>query len=159
MLAAGKIAGGTRKPIMQARKQLEHFYQVAVNPTLISSPIGAEKQILADRKRSENLAPFGDLDKPKLDDLVRRPAAQLLAVELDRAGADIEQPRQRQQRGRLAGAIGAEQGDDLSQLKGEADASDRFDGAIAHQQIFNVKQRAHNKLYTGAPSSALSSPK
>ncbi len=39
------------------------------------------------------------------------------------------------------------------------DAFDRFDGAVAHLQIFNLKQRAHDKLCTGAPSSALSSPR
>ena len=94
---------------------------------------------------------------PQIDDLVRRPAAQFLAIKQDGTVAGVDQARQRQQRGRLAGAIGAEQSGDLPQFQGEIDALDRFDGAVVDLQILDFKQDAHDGLFTAgeSPSSSL----
>ena len=59
----------------------------------------------------------------------------------------LQQPRDRAQRGRLAGAVGADQGDDLRPLDGEADALDGLDPAVGHHQVLDLKhRRSHSQV-------------
>ena len=49
---------------------------------------------------------------------------------LDHAFLGIDNSGHRLQQGRLAGAIGAEQGDDAAFRNGDADVTNRFDGVV-----------------------------
>jgi hypothetical protein len=70
-------------------------------------------------------------------------AARCVAVEVD-VPAGRQQPHDRRQAGRLAGAVGADHGDDLPGAHLEADVVDRLDLAVVHPQVLHLQQRAHS---------------
>ena len=70
-----------------------------------------ESQVLGDRELPEDFTILGDVADALLDDPVRRHPEQFDAVERDRPGAG-EQPQHRQEGGRLAGAVAAQEGGD-----------------------------------------------
>jgi len=55
-----------------------------------------------------------------------------------------------EQRG-LAGAIGADDGDDLVVLDGERHRADRLDLAIGDMRVSDLQQRAHAGIHATAP--------
>ena len=93
------------------------------------------------------LSRSGTSTMPRARDLVRQPVLDALALEDDRAFGDAgvvdaEEARDRAQRRGLAGAVGAEQRDDLPVLDRKRDALHRGDGAlIDHLELFDGQQR------------------
>ena len=65
----------------------------------------------------------------------------LLALEADRALARRGQPGDRAQRGRLAGAVGADQRHDLALLHRQRDALERLDVAVVGVDVLDLEQR------------------
>ena len=56
------------------------------------------------------------------------------AVEQDPPGRRAEQPGDRAEQRRLAGAVGSDEGDELARADVERDAVERDDGAVARRQ-------------------------
>ena len=89
----------------------------------------------------------GTSTMPRRGDLVRRPVLDALALEDDRAFGDArvveaEEAGDRAQRRGLAGAVGAEQRDDLPGLDRERDALHRGDHAVVdHFELLDGEQR------------------
>lgn len=73
------------------------------------------------------------------DDLVRADAVQRFAVEDDPAPGGLEQPGQGAQCRRLAGAVGADEGDDLTGFDAEGDALDGFDLAVGDLEVLHLQ--------------------
>ena len=59
------------------------------------------------------------------------------------AAARPQQARQGQQRGALAGAVGADQGGDFTLVEMQGDALDGLDVAVGHRQVLNPQEDAH----------------
>ena len=87
------------------------------------------------------MPPFGDQRQPLGNDLVRRQARQVLALEVDPAALDLDQARDRAQGGGFARAVCADQGHDLPLLHPEGNALDGLDAAVAHAKIINSQHR------------------
>lgn len=72
------------------------------------------------------------------DDLVRGDVGEGFAVEDDAAADRFEQAGEGAQGGGLAGAVGADEGDDLAGLDGEGDALDGFDLAVGDAEVLDL---------------------
>ncbi|MEY9246242.1 hypothetical protein ABIF27_006897 [Bradyrhizobium elkanii] len=98
-------------------------------------------------------------------DLVGRHAGDVAAVELDRAGAGARPAEDRHHQRRLAGAVGADQGDDLAAIDLDIDALQRLDLAIRRAHAAHREQgcrclcRAHVPLSITAIASSSSAPR
>ena len=69
--------------------------------------------------KGEDAPPFGHHGDAHLDDVVGVGAVDPLALEMDFAGVDFPEPGDRAQDGRLARAIGPDEGDGLTLVEVE----------------------------------------
>ena len=70
-------------------------------------------------------------------------AHQVLPQKFDGAGAGVEQAGDSLQRGGFAGAVGADQGDNLSGIYLERDALDGVYGAVVDVDVADFQNRFH----------------
>ena len=89
------------------------------------------------RKQRQVLEGAGDAD---LGDAMRRPAEQRAAFEPDVAAGRRVEPAQAVEEGRLAGAVGSDQPEDLALVEVERDAVERDDAAKAHHDLADFEQ-------------------
>ena len=113
LLAAGQRAGLLVAPLLQDREAREHALHVLHHLGLVAAHVGAQAQVLLDRQAGEGAAPVGHVGHAHAHHGLGGLADQLLAVEQD-AAAGLDHLAQRAQRGRLAGAVGAEDGGDVA---------------------------------------------
>src|SRR5207245_9033130 len=95
-------------------------------------------------ERGLRLADRGELERPHQatsGDLVRPEAGDVLAVEDDRAPGRSQDPGQQVETGRLAGAVGADQADDLALVDGEVDAVDGGQATEEPGEITGLEER------------------
>jgi hypothetical protein len=93
-----------------------------------------------------------------------RHVGDVAAVELDPAGTGARLAEDRHHQGRFAGAIGADQGDDLAVIDGKIDALQRLDLAVSGAQGPDREQgcggwRGHVPLSITAMASSSSAPR
>ncbi len=96
---------------------------------------GPEQQVLAHRHGGEYLAAFGDERTPAADDLLGRHAGDGLLPEPDLAAARPQQAGHRPEQGRLAGAVGADDRDDLALLDMERDVAQHHQAAVTRLEV------------------------
>jgi len=84
-------------------------------------------EVLGDRERREHGSAAGHLDDARLGRLDRVDAGDVAPVEVHAAADRLHQTGDGLEEGRLAGAVGAEQGDDLVLLDVEVDAEQHLD--------------------------------
>ena len=103
---------GARQP----RKQRVHALQVARDRGLVVAPVGAHQQIVLDGHAVEKLPAFRHLHKAD----AQRPGRASSAPDLRPSNVDVagagDDARQRAQQRRLAGAVAADQRDDLGRV-------------------------------------------
>ena len=134
---------------------LEHREQV-VDPVLgprlrrlVLAAHAAGAQVLLHREPAEDPPALGDLHQAHADDLRRVAAAEVGAVEADRARLDpaAVQPQgagDGAQQRRLAGPVAAEDGDDLAVGDLHGHAAHRLDGAaVGHVERFDAQHGQH----------------
>ncbi len=154
-LAAGKQAADAAPEIAELGKKL-------VDQRLALSALGVRdaardrrEQVLGHREIGKHLVALGHQHDAATRVLVRQPVLDALALEGDRAlgdarVVDAEKARDRAQRRGLAGAVGAEQRDDLPRLDRERDALHRRDGAlIDHLELVDGEQGHRRAPVTG----------
>ena len=129
----------------QDGKAFEHRLQ----PLAPARPVPAEPearqfQVLADREGGENAPPLGHLDETKAHPGGRRDPSEVAPQERQRARAGLYQSGQCLEDRALAGAIGAQQGDDLALVDAEADFGDPPDGAVVHSHAGDLED-AHRR--------------
>jgi hypothetical protein len=103
--------------------------------------VGAELEILADRERREDAAASGR-GRAAAHEVVARHAADRRALEEDAARARRDHPRGRGERRRLAGAVGADERDDLARLHLERDAVERLHGPVRDDEVLDDEHQA-----------------
>jgi hypothetical protein len=103
----------------------------------------SELEVVGDGEVREDAASLRHVRHAFAGDDVRLHAADVLAVERDLALARLEQARDRAERGGLARAVRADEGDDLALLDVEVDAVQRGDGAVADFEVADREDRRH----------------
>ena len=76
-------------------------------------------------------------------DAVRREPVDRPALELDRAGAGLQKPKDRLDGATLPGAVGAEDGPDLSLGDLKAEARYGGDGTVHDLEVRHPEENAH----------------
>src|SRR6185437_10258449 len=107
LLAAGQRSGLLASAFGQAREMAIDLVEVGGDPGRVAPRISAHPQVLLDRKIGESPAAVGHVGDPAARDVFGRTIVDTAAFEADLAAAPDE-ARQRPERGRLAGAVGAE---------------------------------------------------
>ena len=92
-----------------------------------------------------------------------RHIGDVAAIELDLAGAGARLAEDRHHQRRLAGAVGADQGDDLAGIDLDVDALQRLDLAVSGAQAADREQgigrRSHDPVSITAIASSSSAPR
>ena len=116
LLAAGEVAGRLVEPVAQDREQLEHVLGRRRRRAALSLRCShaASRRFSATVSDGNTPCAAGHLHDAAPGDLVRRRVGHVAAVEHDRAVGRLDEAGDRLQQRRLAGAVGAEQRDDLA---------------------------------------------
>ena len=87
--------------------------QVRADLRVSAAVVGSHEQVLLHRHVREKPAPFRHMDDPQIDDLMRLQMAEVLAQETDFPFSRGEDAGNGFQQRRLAGAVGADDSNDL----------------------------------------------
>src|SRR5207245_6765128 len=141
LLASGERSGHLPLALAQDGKEGEPALHVLLDPVLVAAQERTQLKILPQGEVGEDPAPLRRVGKAALDQLVRlHPRDRLLAVE-DASSGRLQETGDRPQRGRLAGAVRADEGDDLAFAHFARDASQRVDGAVVHVEAIEAQER------------------
>jgi hypothetical protein len=101
--------------------------------------LSADVEVLGHRERRKHLAPLGHLAEAEVANAMARPARNVHAAENDAAAQLRPHPGERADQRRLAGAVGADDGDDGALLDLERYAVERLDVAVEHIEVFDAQ--------------------
>jgi hypothetical protein len=132
-----------RAALGEAGEAVVNGAEVAAN-VLLAPPAGvsAEDQVIGDRHLAEQLALFRHKANAALDALLDIEAAKIDAL-LDDPSSRRQQAHEGAEQRRLAGAVGANHGDDLAGLEPQREAAHGFDLAVGDVKILDRKKRRH----------------
>jgi hypothetical protein len=138
LLAAGQRAGVLGALVAQHREQRPD----AVDRRRAAARVGAQQQVVLDAERAEHLAPLGHLDDAAHHALARRLAADVGALEAQRAAVHRLHARQRAQQRRLAGAVGTDDRDQLAGVHVQRHPGQGRDAPVAAAQCAHFEHQA-----------------
>src|SRR5918993_2121004 len=138
LLAAGHRAGFLLDAFAEAWEELEDAVHVFAHARVVVSVVGAHLQVLAHRHAAEDLAPLRALGDALGDHVVRREALYLLAGKHDLALPRRQDAVDGAQRGGLARAVGAYEGDHLPLLDGQGDAAQGLDVPVTAVNVVQL---------------------
>ena len=142
LLAAGERAGRLLELLAQHREEVEHLLQRLRAARLRGAAEAAELQVLLHRHFGKEPAAFGHEGDAGLAVAMRRQARDVGAVDVQAAARDPVQSGKRVDERALAGAVRAEQDDDLALLDAKVDAAHRLDRAVLDPQLGDREQAA-----------------
>src|SRR5206468_7683137 len=99
-----------------------------------------EQQVLLDREAREQSAALGHHRDALADDLMRRERADRAPAELDHVGGAAKRAGDSAQKGGLAGAVGADDGDRLALLDRHVYVEERLEIAVEDTQTARSQQ-------------------
>ena len=112
--------------------------------------VGAHREVLLDGQRAEHAAAFGHHGETLAHELEGGTARHVLAGVADGAVLHRLQAGDALQRRRLAGAVGADQADELAAVDVEVDALDGVDAAVRDLDARELEQRVRVGRTAGA---------
>ena len=157
-LAAREISRQLSAAAGEHGKVVEHLlerHRRARRATIGQRPRHERAQIFLDCQGLEDLVALGHQHEPAPRQLVRRAAGDGRALEHDPTADDLcvvsaEKARDRAERGRLAGAVGAEQRDDRARRHAERHALDRRRHMVVDDlEVLQLEQRRHDAERSG----------
>ena len=129
LLATRQCAAALGAAVGEPREQRENALEVGHEMSLVGHR-RADLQVFEHGHARKNPAAFGRLRDAELGDLVRRQRSDIAAGEADAAVVRARIAEYRHHQGRLAGAVGADQRDDLAFMHIEVDALERKHVAV-----------------------------
>src|SRR2546423_5660702 len=142
LLAARERRGGQTEPVAERREWLEQALAGRVVSTRSARGGGAEPEVLSHTEPREDPPALRRKPDAAADDPLRRQAADLLAVELDRAGPRPVQADDRHERRRLAGAVCAQERDDLPLAHPQRHVPHGHDRPVARGEPAHLQERS-----------------
>src|SRR5262245_57739086 len=118
LLAAGELGALARQPLREIGEHGEHI----VAGEAARADRRRQHQVLLDAQAGKDAAFFGAIGDAEPGDVAGLQLDGLAAGKADRAGPLREQPHDRPEDGRLAGAVAAEEGDERAARDREVDA-------------------------------------
>ena len=132
LFTAGKRPGKLGLTLFQTGEKAVNILEVCPDAFGVFPGVCAKVKVLRDGLLGEDSPPLRNLGKTQPDNLVRSDPGQLLAVHLYASGSRMKQTGNRMHGRGLAGAVRADQGDDLSVLDVEGNPLDGLDHAIIY---------------------------
>ena len=99
----------------------------------------AHLEVFGNRQRRENLPALGHLADAEIADAMARPAGDIGAAEQDAAARRPQHAGDGADQRGLAGAVGADDGDDRALLDVERHAVERLRVAVEHIEVFDAR--------------------
>src|SRR5581483_1325666 len=137
LLAAGKGAAALPAVLAQHRERLQNGLQV---PAPRTSRRAADHEVLFDGHLAEELPAFRDERDPAAHASVRALAREIASVEDDTPARRPVCARDRTEKRRLAGAVGADERENLAVLDGERDVANGVKKAVANVEMLDGEQ-------------------
>ena len=153
LLAAGQRAGHLRRALLEDGEELEALLHVLRDALRVAPQEGAQEQVFRQGQVGKDAPTFGCVTEPARYEPVRLEPADgcPLVPDLPRGGPQHSAYRA-QGRG-LAGAVRADQRDDLSLADPDGDAAEGMDRAVVHVERLQLEQRfCHQR---GLPAAAI----
>src|SRR3989344_5358480 len=141
LLAAREQTGVLRSALLEDGKVGIDRLHVARHAVTIAARVGAHEQVVAHREQREHLAPLGHVHQALLHDVRWIPGGDVLAFELHRTLARVDDAADGFEDGGLARAIGTEHGGDLASTHLQAHAADGLDGAVGALDVEQLELR------------------
>ena len=138
LLAARQRLRRRLAPLDEHRKQVVDALERPIAG--LAPAVGADPQVLLDAERREQAPPLRHQGDAEPHDLGRRQAADRPAVEHDAAGLCRQEAGDGLEEGRLAGAVGADDGERLARVELEVDAVEGLEVAVEGGEPMGLKQ-------------------
>ena len=139
LFAAGEGARQLPVPLFQPGEERIDPLEILCDLRLVPAEIGPQLQVLQHRQVGEYPPSLGTHGDTLADNPVNGLAQKLPAVPLDGAGGGLYKAGDGTQGGGLAGAVGADQSDNLAVRHLQGDTPQGLDAAVGHVEIFNFK--------------------
>ena len=146
LLAAGKLGALAPAPLLQVREQLVDLVDATGRR---ARPAAAACRFSSTSRLEKMPRSSGQNASPEAGDPVRGQIDRLGAIEEHRTFALADDAHDRLQRRGLAGAVAAEQGDDLARGDVEVDAVQDVRFAVPGVQVADRQQRAGLRALSG----------
>jgi hypothetical protein len=141
LLATGQRARDLCPPLLEAREELEHTVHVGSDAGLVAARVGAHEEVVEDAHAGEKPPAFRRLADSELDDSRGARARDVLAFEFDRPRGRVHEAGNGSERRGLAGAVGADQGDDLAFVDVDRHTAQGLDAPVQRIDAFELEQR------------------
>ena len=153
LLAAGKRPRHLPGALAQDREELEDPLPCGGHGGPVALGHRPETEVVGDGEAREHAASLRGQREAALDDSLGREPLDLLAAEANAAAGRGHEARDGVQEARFAGAVRAEQGDDLALPDAKRDLADRDDGAVADEEALDgekvIRQRPPVRCSSG----------
>ena len=140
LLSAAHGAGQLVLAFTQARKEHKHLLHIGRDLGLVVTDVGAHLQVLDDGHAGEHAAPLRHHGQPFLDQVPRAFALDAFAHVFDVAALQRQRASDGFHGGGFAGAIGADQRDQLALVDFKINALDRLDAAVSHLEAGHLEK-------------------
>ena len=141
LLAAGQRARNLPDAFAQHREHGEHVLLALPNLLLVGAQEGAHSQVLPHRQASEDAPALGNLHDATSDHVVGRDVGEHLTLEAHLALGRGQDAADCVERGGLARAVGANQGDNLVGVDLQGESPQRVDVPVEDMQVVDVEHR------------------
>jgi len=132
---------GDARALLRGERTALNFLQRLSAPAARARQHRAHLQVLEHREAGEHLAPLGDLADAEVADGVRFQPENGFLLEGNRPGSWLLYSRNAADERGLAGAVGADDGDDLALGHAERDAIERLRVAVVQIEIFHFQHQ------------------
>src|SRR6185295_15984968 len=143
LLAAGERAGELVVAFLEAREHGEDVVESSFRLAARAREEAADLEVLEHAQAGEDLPPLGDLADAEVAGDMRLAAGNVLPLELDFPGAGLLDAGDGADERGLAGAVGADDGDDLALRHLERNVGEGLSIAVVQIQIPDPKKRIH----------------
>ena len=141
LLAAGQVRSRVLQPCPQDRERLEHRFDAFVDPAaLVTDGPARGPQVVSHGERREHARATGNLCDTVRRDLAGWGVGDVATVQEDRAEVGFGEPRDRSQQCGLAGAVGAEERDDLALRDLEVDVEEDLELPVGDVEVVDDEQ-------------------
>jgi hypothetical protein len=148
LLPAAQRGGRPAAQLEQHREELIDRGQQSRHARLVAAQVQrAEDQVVLDGLVEEQPAAFRDERRVAACDPVRREPREVGIADADLAAAILDEAHDRPQHGRLARAVGAEQGDRLARRDVQVDVADDVVAAVPGEQRRDLERVAVRRAH------------
>ena len=156
LFAAGQGTAALREALRKMREQRQYTLEITAEFGGLGDD-RAHLQVFQHRHAGKDAAPFGRVGELQARDAVRLQMRNVVTVEGDRAGPRARLAADGHHQSRFAGAVGADQRDDLAFVDVEIDAFERPDPAVERLDTADGKKRRRHEPISASAWASFSS--